>query len=1592
MRLFLVFVLSFLTLSYSVNACDFFGLTINSITDCEGNVTINLSACVEPDNMLPGGGSRPPNGMYLTVNGASNILSYTPTSVSTPAGVWSVSQSGNVISWSGPTFEDPDNTLFCVDIELIIPAGETVTSITFGDGNNCSETVTNIPPSVSLTPTITGLPGSTFDCTDNTNYSLSVEDGSGGVFYPNQFRISVEQDNYSDDENSIQITSDAGTDLAWGPTNTGANYQGTLGSGGTFDYSWNDVPVGTTVTVDWCDDDSWSSFGASGIFEYSGSAPNQTFAFSGEFNHTHQELQCFQTTFGPLNGSGSFSGNGVTDGGTVAGTNVGTFNPSGLAPGVHTITYSYDNGYGCLAEGTLDVTITCLTPCDPTWAATTLCETDGVVELTTLVTGDAGGTWSGTGVSGTNFDPTGLSGAITVTYTLATCSESHDFTVDAAPDPSWTTTTVCESSGNLDLTALVTGDAGGTWSGTGVSGTDFDPSGGTQSVTYTVTNGLCTEVSTQNITVDTDPDPSWNPATVCENGGLIDLTTYVTGTPGGTWSGTGVSGTDFDPSTLNGAISLTYSVTNGTCTQFSTQNMTVDPCIVPCDPTWAATSLCETDGVVDLTTLVTGDPGGTWSGTGVSGTNFDPTGLSGNITVTYTLASCSEAHDFVVDAAPVATWNSTTVCENGGLFDLTTLVTGDAGGTWSGTGVTGTDFDPSTLNGAISLTYSVTNGLCTEFVTQNIVVSPCTVCNPTWAATNLCEADGIVDLTTLVTGDPGGTWSGTGVTGTNFDPTGLSGLITVTYDLGGGCIESHDFNVDASPNAAWTATATCQSAGILDLTTLVTGTPGGTWTGIGVTGTNFDPSTLSGPIAVQYQVTNGLCTETLVQNITVNTIDDASFDYPSATYCATDVDPTATNVAMLGGTFTEGTGNIVFVDPSNGEIDLSASTPGGPYTITYTTVGVCSNSATFDVSIDAAPDPSWTTTSVCQTSGLLDLTTLVTGDAGGTWSGTGVAGTDFDPSGQLGSITLTYSVTNGICTEQSSQNLIVTASADPTWTAVGPFCLTEPSFDLNTLVTGTAGGSWTINGVAENTFDAASLGVGTHTVVYSVGVAPCSGTLSQDIIVEGDPDPSWTPISPQCIDAGVTDLNTVVTGDAGGVWSGTGMNGSNFDPSVFSTTGQTAITYTVTSVTGCTADSTDTLYYIGLPDPTFTMSDVCEGEVLSLTHIGSITPTTTFTWDFGTLNAFGAGTGYYDLGSPVVGNYPVSLTVEDQGCTSMIFTVDADVHPAVSASATVTNVACNGNCDGEISMTALTGTYIGQPDYLWNTGNIGATQSALCAGMYNVTVTDDNGCQVVYDIEVQEPDPIQVDTIMYPVSCFGLSDGGADMVIIGGTPVVNVQWSDGSIGTTLTGVPEGSYDYTVQDANGCQSAGTIEVTQPAPVLDGQSVSHFADQYYVHNGIKFDINGTLGFTSYDWLLDGSTISQDSSFTYEFDAPGSYDIDIIVEREGCYDTLITSLVIEEPFRVFVADAFTPGNRDGLNDEFRPIITLTDTYYYEFLIYNRWGELLFSTNDPLESWRGLDSNGEPYQQDVYVYKLTLEANTGERTKRVGHVALIR
>ncbi|MEO9532159.1 MAG: gliding motility-associated C-terminal domain-containing protein [Crocinitomicaceae bacterium] len=373
-------------------------------------------------------------------------------------------------------------------------------------------------------------------------------------------------------------------------------------------------------------------------------------------------------------------------------------------------------------------------------------------------------------------------------------------------DPSWTTTTTCSTDPPINLDALITGDAGGTWSGTGVTGNMFDPAVGTQSITYT-NAAPCTDFSTQSITVTTTADASWaSPGAICEADGIIDLNTFITGTAGGTWSGTGVTGSNFDPTGLTGAINITYTVGTAPCDATSSQDITV---VTNPDPSWTPSGpLCSTDPIIDLNTLISGTSGGTWSGTGVTGSNFDPSAGTQSITYTVGSGSCQQTstQDITVSASGDPSWTTLALCSSDGPTDLTAQITGDAGGTWSGTGMTGSVFDPN--SGTQDITYTIGFGTCMQTSTQTIlVVDP----QLSASSTNIAcfgETNGTANVT--VSGGSGNysySWNSTPAQTTANASNLPSGTYTVTVtDITAGCTSTATVDI-IEPAELTTATS-----------------------------------------------------------------------------------------------------------------------------------------------------------------------------------------------------------------------------------------------------------------------------------------------------------------------------------------------------------------------------------------------------------------------------------------------------------------------------------------------------------------------------------------------------------------------------------------------------------------------------------------------------------------------------------------------------------------------------------------------------------------------------------------------------------------
>jgi gliding motility-associated-like protein len=123
-------------------------------------------------------------------------------------------------------------------------------------------------------------------------------------------------------------------------------------------------------------------------------------------------------------------------------------------------------------------------------------------------------------------------------------------------------------------------------------------------------------------------------------------------------------------------------------------------------------------------------------------------------------------------------------------------------------------------------------------------------------------------------------------------------------------------------------------------------------------------------------------------------------------------------------------------------------------------------------------------------------------------------------------------------------------------------------------------------------------------------------------------------------------------------------------------------------------------------------------------------------------------------------------------------------------------------------------------------------------------------------------------------------------------------------------------------------------------------------------------------------------------------GLYPVQLAVtSSNGCSDFINGVITVNELFNLFVPSAFTP-NGDGINDVFQLQGTGIDVNNFQFDIFNRWGERVFSSTDPSQAWTGGASGGEYYiPNGVYTYYIaTNSLKTGERYEYRGTISIIR
>ncbi|NNC94675.1 MAG: T9SS type B sorting domain-containing protein, partial [Chitinophagales bacterium] len=254
------------------------------------------------------------------------------------------------------------------------------------------------------------------------------------------------------------------------------------------------------------------------------------------------------------------------------------------------------------------------------------------------------------------------------------------------------------------------------------------------------------------------------------------------------------------------------------------------------------------------------------------------------------------------------------------------------------------------------------------------------------------------------------------------------------------------------------------------------------------------------------------------------------------------------------------------------------------------------------------------------------------------------------------------------------------------------------------------------------------------------------------------------------------------------------------------------------------------------------------------------------------------------------GSYSVTIT-DGNGC-SAIGSLNVNEPLTLTIAIDSVNVACSGSSTGRATAIASGGTPGYQ--YLWSNGDPDSINSSIPAGLYEITVTDNNGCTAFEDVNITEPSPFIVNHVKSDASCFGFSDGDATVQPSGGVPPYSYIWPTLNTTQSETNLVAGTYNVTVIDANNCTVIESIVINEPPQIqigLDTTSISCFS----ANDGV---INATLSGGSGSFLFNWSNGS--SSLNQQNLGPGSYSI-TVTDGNGCTDSSRIALIEPEPLQI-------------------------------------------------------------------------------------------
>ena len=316
-------------------------------------------------------------------------------------------------------------------------------------------------------------------------------------------------------------------------------------------------------------------------------------------------------------------------------------------------------------------------------------------------------------------------------------------------------------------------------------------------------------------------------------------------------------------------------------------------------------------------------------------------------------------------------------------------------------------------------------------------------------------------------------------------------------------------------------------------------------------------------------------------------------------------------------------------------------------------------------------------------------------------------------------------------------------------------------------------------------------------------------------------------------------------------------------------------------------------------------------------------------------------------------------------------------------------VSCPGAADGRVRVDAengagsmfvfewvLDGTLVGAESVLENAQ----------AGDYEVTIIDEAGCSVAEEVVMSAPEAIVIDALVTDISCPGENDGEIIANVDGSSgQSFSYNWSNGTEGRRLRRLPSGMYTLSVTDENSCTTTETYTINEPTPLSVTVETVPATDG--CNGSAQAIVSGGVAPYFFEW--NGNASEQDAIFE-NLCPSDAYQV-LVTDAVGCSALVDMVEILDRRFPCTETTEIVTADGNGRNDVFR-IVCVEEFIDNSLQIYNRYGQVVFETENYDNTWAGTTASGEELPEGPYYYVFEYTDFDGARQQLKGSVTILR